>query len=657
MKKIFLFFNLLFLCFSYGQDNKRYVFNVELIDKSLAPTFKLLNDKLVYSGNDINEQNFFQNYVIRNYYQTYSNYKSNQLLNIYTFITDDSTLMNDMMTQFPDKYIRVEDLSDIKMELAYYPNDYGVTSPVQNLGANLSLKSFDYINVPKAWNYFPNKKGNRTIGFSDGKIINTDADFTNKVSYLYENNFSPNFICGSDSWHGTTTAAVAAARGDNAFGMVGVCYDCDILNIPYTIDLYTPNFNGFMELASNGVTVINMSWIQGYNYNDRTYQSGFVLSQQLAINELTKMGVVLVAGAGNSNIFGAAAPDYSVHCFPASYENVISVSAVNHKNINFTDQLSTQPYGVISSYNEDLISPHGLYVNNTLDPFYAGLTYNSRVDICAPGYQYPLYGSYLLGCLDQNGQPSSYGDGTSGSAPYVTGTVALMQSLNSCLKPNEIEDILQLTSKNIESNQYNNIFLGKIGSGKLETGDSVEFVSEAMNSDGNALIDDQDFYRFDFDLQIFKNTLTISNQIFRDSNTSKFVAKKAINILSNSDFRPNNNGFIDLKVDSNTEACSPLSSLLPKSYHNNAIKENLVFKIKSVKLYPNPNNGKFLIEINEYVEEKVSVSVFDIFGKKVFDDVFSSNNFQVETTNLSTGIYFVKISSNNINETIKFIKK
>lgn len=646
MKNLFIFFNLLFFCFSNGQVNKKYVFNVELNDFKDAPAFKIENNIAIYIGNNNDEKVFFSKYTILNFYQTYPSSRVLKSLNMFTFESNSSSLMNELLAKFPTKYLSTEDLTGQIIELLYYPNDYGTTSPNINLGANLSLKSFDYINVPKAWDYFPqNQIGNVTIGISDGKVLNTDLDFSNKVTYINESFFNPNLFCGSEASHGVGVGSIAAAQGNNAHGLSGVCSDCDVINTPYTL-----TYNGLLDLANAGVKVINMSWASMYQ-NDTTYSTGYIQSQQDIINQIHDMGVVLVAGAGNQNSYSAPAPNYLWYGYPASYNHVISVSGVNHKNANFTDQITHETYGDVSWYNEDLISPTGTYSNGVFSSFYEGLTTNSKVDICAPGWRYPLYANYLLGCL-QNGLPYNYGDGTSGAAPHVTGTVALMQSLNPCLNPNEIEDILQLSSKNIEVNPSNSYFIGRIGSGKLEVGDSVEFVSESMNSMGNALIDGQDFWRFNFDLQHINNKLTISNQVFRDGNTSNFVAKNSIDVITNSDFKPNSNGFIDLKIDSDITVCPTSSRFSDKNQteRKNETVNNLI------KLYPNPNKGTFTISLNESISE-IDITIFDTFGKLIYQTKTKGKDLELSIPNLASGLYIVKLNSKELTETLKFLKQ
>lgn len=647
MRKLFIYICVFFFLFGYSQKDKVFIFNVELSSDDEAPTFTKINGLLSYNGNNVAESNFYKDYTITNFYQTYPSSKVQKSLNMFTFQTLDESLMNDLLVNFSNKYLRIEDLTGQNLELLlYYPNDYGTTSPITNLGANISLKSFDYVNAPKAWDYFPsNSIGNVKIGISDGKVNNTDADLQGKVSYLFENQFNSNFSCGSESWHGVGVAAIAAAQGNNAHGITGVCSDCGILNVPYG------SYQHLLVLANNGVKVINLSWINGYNYNDGSYNSGFFQSQQDIINEIHEMGVVLVAGAGNVSTYSnSTAPNYSLYCYPASYEHVISVTVVQAKNSNFSDEVVNYPFGNVSWYNEDLITPTGSYENGVYTPYWEGTTTNSRVDICGPGYA-PLYSSFLLGCNDL------YASATSAATPYVTGTVALMQSLNSCLLPDEIEDILQLSSKNIEANPYNFMYAGRLGSGKLETGDAVEFVYEAMKPVGNALIDGQDFWRFNFDLQHINNKLTISNQIFRDQNTSNFVAKNSIEVLEKSDFKPNNLGFVDLKINSDLVLCN---NNLPKLSGNKEKKQDN-FKENSssstIKLYPNPNNGSFLINIGDYKAIETSVIIFDIYGKQVYNSINKEQNIDVNIEYLQSGIYLVKINSSEFNEVIKFIKK
>ena len=68
-----------------------------------------------------------------------------------------------------------------------------------------------------------------------------------------------------------------------------------------------------------------------------------------------------------------------------------------------------------------------------------------------------------------------------------------------------------------------------------------------------------------------------------------------------------------------------------------------------IEIYPNPNDGNFLIQFPQKTFEKGKVSLFDIHGKLVFsqEEQWSSNvSISVDSKNLK-GLYFLKIESEN----------
>ncbi len=76
-----------------------------------------------------------------------------------------------------------------------------------------------------------------------------------------------------------------------------------------------------------------------------------------------------------------------------------------------------------------------------------------------------------------------------------------------------------------------------------------------------------------------------------------------------------------------------------------------------VKIYPNPTNGQFNIKINQFVG-KVNIQVVDLNGRLILD--IKDDNFNIEKTiDLSafqSGIYLVKVTSDEANFTQKIIK-
>lgn len=647
MKNIFIIISFLFFSSAFSQK-KIYVFNIELNHFSNAPKFIAQGNELEYSGVDNKEKAFFEKYTIISFEQSYPNSKKAITLNFFTVKTSDSRLMIDMVNNFPDRYLLYEDMTGMEITLLdTYTNDYGNTIPdtQTNLGVDFAFHNLDYIHAPKAWDYTLGDESVK-IGISDMGLSSNDADLS-KTSFISPSSLHnvPYDSLVGETFHGSSVAAIAAATGNNAHGMTGVCPQCDIIatNVGY---------NGLLLLEEAGAKIINMSWVT----SAAGYSEPLPLthSTQLIIDELYERGVILIGGSGNWGSWNDGF-NGSRYYYPASHNHVISVLSVNSKN-NFGDQTEIwEGYTEdVSIFVKDMISPKVFtdFEGNGPAPTYTGHTCNDLVDICAPGYALLRYGRYVgegIVVAQESG-------GTSSSAPHIAGTVGLMISLNDCLISDEVESILKLTSKNIEILQGNEPFIGKSGSGKLETGDAVEFVYEMKDPNGNAVIDGQDFYRFNFNLKHINNKLTISNQKFRNACTADFTAKKIIEILPGSDFNPNGIGFVDLKIDAEIDiTCTGNNDRV--AVKGSKIDNKLMVGVTTSKLYPNPNNGTFNIVMVREIKENINVEVYDVFGKVVYKDIKQGANFSINALDLSSGMYIVRLSSGDYNETIKFIKE
>lgn len=64
------------------------------------------------------------------------------------------------------------------------------------------------------------------------------------------------------------------------------------------------------------------------------------------------------------------------------------------------------------------------------------------------------------------------------------------------------------------------------------------------------------------------------------------------------------------------------------------------------KLYPNPNNGTFMLAYDLKANNDADITIFDITGKTVFNDKLDklNNVVQINISNLQSGIYFVQLS-------------
>lgn len=75
-------------------------------------------------------------------------------------------------------------------------------------------------------------------------------------------------------------------------------------------------------------------------------------------------------------------------------------------------------------------------------------------------------------------------------------------------------------------------------------------------------------------------------------------------------------------------------------------------------VYPNPFNETLTVSFNEEMNKEISVLVFDITGKLIYNQKFSpSQRIELNLNNISSGSYLLKVLSNNKLLNTKIIKK
>lgn len=229
-------------------------------------------------------------------------------------------------------------------------------------------------------------------------------------------NVAPN---QSDDVHGTMVASMAIGNGNNDRGLIGIASECKFmpvsLGVTKNISTYSI-LSGVLYAIYQGADVVNVS-IGG------TWDAlaGMPLEEQIALSEIANLSeedvwdyvyhiadernVMIVWAAGNSNVYVG---------LDASKRNAttIRVSAVD-RNMQKADFSN---FGNIAELN----------VNDT--------------SVSAPGVA-------IFGAIQNNS--FNVGDGTSFSAPIVTGAVALMKSVNPELNNEEIIEIIKQSSKPI----------------------------------------------------------------------------------------------------------------------------------------------------------------------------------------------------------------
>ncbi len=229
--------------------------------------------------------------------------------------------------------------------------------------------------------------------------------------------------------HGTAVSGCIAAVTNNGVGTAGISGLANIKIAPYrTGGMYSGDTQldvayicaAILKAAERPeVKVINMSF-GGY---------GTFSSLAVAVNEAVSAGKIVVASSGNEGeSWNARVGQYS---YPASYDHVISVGAINKDNTR-------------SSFSQ----------------------YNDRVDLCAPGQS-------VLTTARSGGY--EYASGTSFSSPIVAGACAVLMAADSSLDAGAVETILKSTALDLGTAGSDTYY----GSGLIQLNQAVASINSS----------------------------------------------------------------------------------------------------------------------------------------------------------------------------------
>jgi subtilisin family serine protease len=526
------------------------------------PTFVPQGDEMGYKGHNVKLKNFLEDKSIKTVRPAFVYSKSSKLKRTFLFISKNATLAQQLVANFSEVFEFYETMGPEDAKV-FYPNDYGATNPfAASTNQEIDLDYLDYLQAPKAW-YYTTGSRDIIIGISDGILDTTNVDFKGKSKQLRNSSLS--------NGHGYSISANAAAQGNNGYGVPGICYDCSLYGTYYGS---FKTLEQLVELSYAGAQVINCSW----------GSPAYFETAQEAINEIYANGTIVVAAAHNKpwEQNKGKKPYY-----PASYDKVISVSSVMHRYDTITDNLLVNKKGTryaenIKNYigrtigfkNNDYSKEHFIYPISTAN-------LNPQVDILAPTVGLFSFSKLIL----KDTISYSEFETTSGATPLVTGTVGLMLSLNKCLSFEEVESILKMSATNIDYIAANLPYKGNYGAGALNTGRAVALTHHLMTPEEVAVIENQNFTRWEFVVNsLAKNTL-LKNQRFAESATLKITAKQGIELGEGVLLAPNANGSILLEMNPD------LTISCPEREPENRIIKMPTGDKKSPNSFGNKNDG------------------------------------------------------------------
>ena len=222
-----------------------------------------------------------------------------------------------------------------------------------------------------------------------------------------------------DESHGTHVAGIIAARGNNTIGVAGMAWEASILAIKVCggragapgvglvfVGDRCPDsavLPGVLYAAAHA-RIINMSFAGSIpGWETLANAKGIKGDVQVAIEKASASGVLVVAGAGNSNT--------SAKFVPCAYPTVLCVGNSASSDVRFAHPIS-------------------------------GSNYGAQVAIAAPGVG-------ILSTVPSFSNPSGYGvgSGTSMASPVVAGAAALVWANNLSWTRSQVQDRLLKTAK------------------------------------------------------------------------------------------------------------------------------------------------------------------------------------------------------------------
>ena len=210
----------------------------------------------------------------------------------------------------------------------------------------------------------------------------------------------------------------------------------------------------------------------------------------------------------------------------------------------------------------------------------------------------------------------------------------------------QIVDAIGLRFSDDFQNEVNDADAGKMGN----SGENLALVS----SNQLLSIEQRKMPLLGEELQLFVNNYQAENFSFRlqldnwESDEEIFVKDNYLDTLTTISEEEEFHFSIDAGIAESTSAFR--FSLV----FGNETMSNEAFDVISLSLYPNPTSNVFFIS---GLDTSVEVSVYDLLGRKVLNQHQVSNQQSIDISQLSKGVYMVKVQENGNEVVLKLVRE
>jgi len=134
---------------------------------------------------------------------------------------------------------------------------------------------------------------------------------------------------------------------------------------------------------------------------------------------------------------------------------------------------------------------------------------------------------------------------------------------------------------------------------------------------------------------------------FQSGSTVSLIAGNSIRFLPG--FHAFSGSYVDAHITTTASFCEPVQSIVYNDLFDKSIvlsekETSVIEKAVDLKIYPNPNNGRFTIEMNGFADG-VMLSVLDMKGRVVISKIIDNAQFaSFEIQSMEKGIYFIWVS-------------